>query len=164
MKLCKRIFIIHVRSNNISDERYLRVIARIVTSGLLLSYGIRRSTCICIETPKLNFIVLGSRIRRLYSDDSSSTGIIRRVIQGEPHAGIRFLSSCSEVNCKARFDAIEFMHRLEVLSLGNIDYPICLDIHVVRSEGKYVIEGLGLEPWYVVAILNIILDNLGIDT
>jgi len=153
-----------VYSSKTIDEGYLRVIARVVTSGLLLSYGIRKRTCICIETPKLSFVVLGSRIRRLYSDDSSSTGIIHRVIRGEPHTGIRFLSSCSEVNCKARFDAREFMHRLEVLNLGNTDYPICLDIHVIRSEGKYVVEGLGLEPWYVVTILNITLDNLGIDT
>jgi len=164
MKSCRRVFIIHVYSSKTIDEGYLRVIARVVTSGLLLSYGIRKRTCICIETPKLSFVVLGSRIRRLYSDDSSSSGIIRRVIQGEPHTGIRFLSSCNELSCKVKFDAVKFMNNLATLDLGNINYPLCLDIHIIQDGDRYVVEGLGLEPWYVVTVLNITLDNLGIDT
>ena len=164
MKPCKRVFIIHVYSSKTNDEKFLRVIARVATSGLLLSYGIRKRTCICIETPRLSFVILGSRIRRLYSDDSSSTGIVRRVIQGEPHTGILFLNSCSELNCKVRLNAVKFMNNLDTLNLGNINYPLCLDIPVTQGGDKYVVEGLDLEPWYVVTILNIILDNLGIDT
>ncbi len=164
MKSCRRVFIIHVYSSKTNDEGYLRVIARVATSGLLLSYGIRKRTCICIETPKLSFVILGSRIRRLYSDDSSSTGIIRRVIQGEPHAGIRFLSSCSELNCKVKFNAVEFMNSLDTLDLESVSYPLCLDIRITQDGDRYIVEGLGLEPWYVVTILNITLDNLGIDT
>jgi len=164
MKSCRRVFIIHVYSSKTNDEGYLRVIARVVASGLLLSCGIRKRTCICIETPKLSFVILGSKIGRLYSDDSSSTGIIRRVIQGEPHTGILFLSSCSELNCKVKFNAVKFMNDLDTLDLGSISYPLCLNMRITQDRDRYVVEGLGLEPWYVVTILNITLDNLGIDT
>ena len=104
------------------NKHLLTVIARIVTSGLLLSYDIRRHTCICVEGPPRNFIVIGSKVRRLYADDESSVGIIRKVIKGGGHSGFYSINSCIEVGCGSKLDVRDVLSARDVLR--NVKYPL----------------------------------------
>lgn len=153
-----RVFIVELQSKDLKDPYTLY--AKIITSALLLSYGIRRGTAVCIELSHGWLVAHGAKIRRLFADESSSTGLVRAVIRQGYHSGIGVKRSCIYADCcrsELSMENLRELHRRE-----GLDLPICIRFRLDNHEVD--VHGYRVAVWYVIAVTNIVLDILGINT
>lgn len=153
-----RVFIVDLQSQDPKEQH--RLYAKIITSALLLSYGIRKGTAICIRLPRGWLVAHGGKVRRLFADESSSTGLVRAAMRHGFHSGISVETSCIYANCcKSELDIEEMC---EVDQGRNLSSPICIRLR--PSNHEVDVHGYRVAVWYLIAIINIILDILGFNT
>ncbi len=160
--LCKhlyRVFIVELGCTASLTDPYA-LYGKILTSTLLLSYGIRKGTAICIRLPRGWLLAHGLRIRRLYADENSSRGLVRAAMQHGSHSGLCVESACIFTTCcRTEINLLELL-------FGNVPKhvvsPLCIRI---STEGHEVfLNGYRIAIWYAIAVANIVLDRLGIST
>ncbi len=138
-KTLSRLFIVRIPSS-MEKEIAVKCIARALTSSLLLSYGIRRNTVLCIEYGTTVAAVHGSGMRGLYPDEGSSTGIARKIVFKKQHRGVEYLKSCNDLSGKNDFDIV---------------IELCCDrLCLVSMNGRFLDLGTAL------IIVNVELDKL----
>ena len=153
-----RVFIVELRSKDLEDPYTLY--AKIITSALLLSYGIRKRTAVCIELSHGWLVAHGAKVRRLFADESSSTGLVRAAIKHGYHGGIGVKSSCIYASCCRSELSAEKL--LEIRQREDLNTPICIRFRLGNHEVN--IRGYRVAVWYLIAVMNIVLDILGFNT
>jgi len=153
-----RVFIVELQSKNLKEQYGLY--AKILTSALLLSYGIRKGTAVCIELSRGWLVAHGAKVRRLFADESSSTGLVRAAIKRGWHSGIGVENSCIYASCCRSELSIERL--CELYRREDLEVPICIRFRLGNHEVD--IHGYRAAVWYLIAVVNIVLDILGFNT
>jgi len=80
-------YIVYVRKCKDITQEILINIANILTTSLLISYGIRRDTTVSIviicKDYELTLIARGSSIKQLRADEESAVGFLKSVLKGK---------------------------------------------------------------------------------
>jgi len=154
-----RVFIVEIKRVCPQADPYT-LYGKVLSSSLLLSYGIRRKVAICIRLPQGWLVAHGLRTRRLYADESSSRGLVRAALQHGSHGGLRIEPSCIFATCcRTVLDLTELLSDDIPKDLVT---PLCI---YISTEGhEVVLNGHRIPVWYLIAIANIVLDRLGLST
>jgi len=150
-----RRFLVITSLRRFNEEPHIH--AKILVAALLISNGVRRDTEAVFYLTDVDKAVkiLGQRVKRLFPDEESSVGFLRRAILGERLPGVVVKSSKHDL--------------FTGLVIGPSDKGRCTPTppftYVVQLEG-YKAEaecGLGLErlpPHHQVVVVNINVDRI----